>query len=410
MAVLEPRAIEKLPRQPDKIWPGFLQLIYDQSGITLWTVAILALIVAILFGLIWLFCCYPPQPSNDEVHFTNGGTGENAILVDAASGSPPWNDHDFMGPGGSNISLGANVTGTGEIIAFAHGWRPTLREHVDWKDSTTRVDFTFENELAIPIDIWILKSLHPYDPENVADYAQPNHARLSVSDTNAIWESEAAGLVLDPGGSTFGNIHNATEDPDAAPEAYPDLLHFTCDHATTTVYDRNGDPSPNAENIQHKIGYTPNRINVYIVDSVYGSVSAGVHCGEIALDQQWGLIALGHLHSSHLLAHEIGHALSLGHVNDRIAGTTLPGFDGQNVMHSDTPTRRFLTEGQTFRQVLDPLSAVARVYNARQPLSPERAGVDCPSFLAAHIDHPRYNVCPTLGRRLRADNGMGPGP
>lgn len=403
--MLEPRAIEKLPCQSDQKWSGFLQPIYNQSGVTLWTVAILALIVVILAGLIWLFCCYPPRPSYDEVHFTNGGTGENAVLVDAAGGSPPWNDHDFKEPGGSNISLGANATGTGEIIAFAHGWRPTLKETVDWKDYATRVDFTFESELTIPIDIWILKSPDPYDPENVAEYAQPNHARLSVSDTNTIWESESAGLVLDAGIPNYDYIHDATADPDA-----PALLQFTCDHATTTVYDRNGNPSPNTENIQHKIGYTPNRINVYIVLSVYGSDRSGIHCGETALDQQWGLIALGYRHNTHLLTHEIGHALSLGHVDDRSTRTPLPRFDELNVMHSDTSTRRFLTEGQTFRQVLDPLSAVERVYHARQLLSPGRAVVDCPAFLAAHVNHPRFNVCPTLGRRLWADNGMGPGP
>ena len=41
-----------------------------------------------------------------------------------------------------------------------------------------------------------------------------------------------------------------------------------------------------------------------------------------------------------LLSHEIGHALSLLHVNGQ------PTFNQTNVMHNASNTRQFLTEGQ----------------------------------------------------------------
>ncbi len=369
-----------------------------QGGFTIWVLGLFAFLIAILLLLAWVFCC-----RYDEIRFANGTADGNAVLVDASSGSPPWNDKDFLGLDSQNISLQANVSGTGEIIGFSHGRRPTLLEAVDWGSGAKTVTFTFENELVIPIDIWIVKG--PYNPQDNAEYAQPNHALLSVYDTNElIWRPEAAGLVLD------AYIHNATGDPDAS-----DFYNFTCADAVTTIVDPyTGAEPPNTNNIQHKIGYISNRINVYFVDTVDGSRTAGVHCGNSGRYHDWGLIAMASETRTHLLAHEIGHALSLGHVNTNYNScedvSPVPGFNEYNVMHDCTVDRRFLTEGQTYRQVINPTSAIERLYHQRQAMRASRASLDCPAFFAGDTNHPRYSICPTLGRRLWADGALAPGP
>lgn len=372
---------------------------HDQRGFTIWSIGFILFLAGLLMILAWLFCC----PAYDEVRFTNPSQEGNAILVDAAAGSPPWNDKDFLGSDSSNISLRANVSGIGEIIGFAHGRRPTLLEGVDWGSRAGTVTFTFEDELVIPVDIWIVKG--PYNPQNETVFAQPNHALLSVYDTNElIWRREAGGLVLE------AYVHNATSDIDAS-----GFYDFSCTDAVTTIVDPyTGAESPNTNNIQHKIGYTPNRINVYFVDTVDGSGTAGVHCGNYGRYQDWGLIAMARETRTHLLAHEVGHALSLGHVNTNYnycgVVTPVPGFDEYNVMHDCTVDRRFLTEGQTYRQVINPSSAIERLYHQRQAMTASRASVDCPVFLSGDTGHPNYAVCPTLGRRLWADGVLAPGP
>jgi hypothetical protein len=98
---------------------------------------------------------------------------------------------------------------------------------------------------------------------------------------------------------------------------------------------------------------------------------------------------MGRNASDHLFSHEIGHAFSLGHVN---ALTMF--FDTTNVMHNASNNRNFLTEGQTFRAVVNTGSVINGVYNARPGLITRNCGNSTDTTVAD---------CPAVQKRIWAD-------
>jgi hypothetical protein len=97
-----------------------------------------------------------------------------------------------------------------------------------------------------------------------------------------------------------------------------------------------------------------------------------------------------------LMAHELGHAFNLSH-------TTGPGsvglFDTTNVMHNNSSSREYLTEGQNYRVVYDALSSINDLYRVREG-QPTRA---CPHhYVESNL------TCPPIQKRIWADGASWP--
>jgi hypothetical protein len=87
-----------------------------------------------------------------------------------------------------------------------------------------------------------------------------------------------------------------------------------------------------------QVGEEAGKINVYYIRSVNGNQ------GQRCLDGNSDVLLIGAAgNDSETLAHELGHALSLGHWNDT------QGFAGDNLMLSPGSNRDSISIGQCFR-------------------------------------------------------------
>ena len=292
----------------------------------------------------------------DKVHITNAGSGENGILLDGTTGGSFHNDDRFTSPPGSDIAPG-DYSGAGELIGYTNDHAPTLVPGVDWGGGDVTVGLNFQNKYFVPFFIWIVQG--PFATENSV-------AINACIRTSQIWHDERQGI----GFSTF-NVSDQTANGNAA-----NFTAFDCSKAS---------------NMKTQIGFNNGGVNVYYVNTVdFGSGPAttnGVWCGG-------NVVAMGKDASDHLFSHEIGHAFSLEHVN-----TLTTFFDTTNVMHNASNDRRFLTEGQTFRAVVNSGSVINTVYNSR----PGQVTRTC----ATSTDTTNAQ-CPAIQKRIWADGANWP--
>lgn len=298
----------------------------------------------------------------DTITLSNGDCGENGTIVDGYVGTTFHNDYGPpVTPSGQAIQLAiGNLVDPGEVIAFTNNRPPTLKTPAGWTTNPNdNVSFSFEPKYSIPVKVWIVHG----------DYnSQKSRAELARDRTNQIWRDERQGIELD---TALFNITNETMTSNAA-----HFLAFDCTKANEF------NPTTN---IQGLIGFHPGMINIYFVNTVSWPASSptttrGVYCGTS------GIIAIGSAGSLELLAHELGHAFALEHVG-------LLGFPTTNVMHEASMIRHYLTEGQTFRAVVNGYSKINDInfYNKRPGLVTR---FDCAL---------NTNGCPPLQTRLWPD-------
>ena len=249
-----------------------------------------------------------------------------------------------------------------EIIAFTNDRRPEFVSFL-WQWGEDIVAIRFREPIGIPLTIWIVTG--PFNQQRL-------HAQEAVLRTTSIWRRERAGL-------RFVNdirIINATNNPQAANRA-------------------NVPGNPTEANtwgpLRNQIGFEAGRLNVYWVNTVDGNTGTG-----------WSnfgpQIVMGRLTGDELLVHEIGHALSLRHVNttDENSPDVLAMFDDTNIMHNASNVRAFITEGQTVRMHMNPTSIVWTLLPDVGQASPRP---ECP--------HLAFNgACPVIYRRIWADGAF----
>jgi len=266
------------------------------------------------------------------------GSGEylNDVAVVAAGDTAPVGIFRSM-PGGND-----------EILVFGPDRRPAMLRPAPWTAGIDTLIVVLEEPIALDLTVWIVKG--PFD-------SQSARARAAIDTTLSIWADQNAGLAFDS-----VEVVDATGDPDAS--RFFEL---------TLCNSQSG--------LESLIGRRTGRLNVYYVGTVDGGTDRGRAC-PIGGDHAIMAERSGH----ELLAHEIGHLLSLTHT-DAISAL----FDPSNVMHSASSRRRYLTEGQTFRQQFDTNSVLNAIYRLRSAQARS-----CPLSQADAL-------CPAIENRIWAD-------
>jgi len=289
----------------------------------------------------------------DAVHISSHVTGSFGLTVDGQRSSGTFNDYAVVSPQ-ATATLGVVVgpPSNAQVVVYAADGR-TATAQARWTPGVDTLDIALEPALVLDATLWIVRG--PF-----AD--QRGRALSAVQSTRTIWSGERAGLVLDS-----VEVVDATADPDAG-----DFRHLT-------LCQSKGD-------LEARIGHRPGRLNIYYVETVDGGTARGRAC-PIGGDH----IIMAEASRHELLSHEIGHLLSLTHTD-----AIVQLFDRSNVMHSASSQRRYLTEGQVFRQQFDPNSVVNNLWAMRS--SEAR---NCPRDVV-------NAECPAIELRLWSDGSFPP--
>jgi hypothetical protein len=290
----------------------------------------------------------------DTIKVTGGDGAEIGVLADGTAAASFRNDDRATGADGAAIAVGPFEAGPGEAIAYTVGHPPTLNTPA-WTSGNDAVTFAFEPKYRVKFRIWVVKG--PF-----AD-GQTKAVNACIR-TSQIWRDERQGVSF----SAF-DITDSTGNAKAA-----NYLAFDCSKVGS---------------IKTDIGFDSNAVNVYWVNTVdFGSGAAtsnGVWCGGNVVAMGWNVL-------DHLFSHEVGHAFSLEHVN-----ALTSDFDTTNVMHNASNSRSFLTEGQTFRAVVNTGSVVNSLGG--------RTGTTRSCGNSTSTTDPQ---CPAVQKRIWADGAAWP--
>lgn len=284
---------------------------------------------------------------------TSGST-PIGVLVDGLQGNAVLDDEGFVA-GGTSAEVGAVRPASvgNEVVVFGRNREPTLASPVPWSLGVDTVSVPGQGNLRPNVTVWIVKG--PFSQQRA-------RAVDAIQTTDAIWSAQYTGLDM-------GSVEyvDATSDSDAS-------SFFTFDGCGRRA------------EMEQQIGHRSGRLNIYYVERVDGGSARGRACpigGDFAV--------MAESSGNELLAHEIGHLLSLTHI-DHLTGD----FDRSNVMHSASSVRQYLTEAQIYRAHFNPNSTV----NQHLGLRPGRAQRSCAREQVSA-------TCPRIALRLWND-GMFP--
>jgi hypothetical protein len=336
----------------------------------------------------------------DSITLNNTTLGQqNGVWVNGIANGAQWNHEtfspqnsaEFPTPGSSDsvtIPMSGNVQksppGTqngNEVVAFALQRPVAIQTDVPWTDFTDNIQLTFNNEIEVHIQFWILQTPHANGPD----------AQIFVA--QSIYRMQHTGIK-----PVLAGIGDETSDPAAA-----QFLSFTCDTL----------PSQQQQLRQlQSHWFNAEAVNVYFVNLVDvhkgGTIAQSCQTGEPIPGLNMGGIVISSHPNPDTLAHELGHQMGLAHVGgDR---SVVLDFNGNNLMWGNGLARStdFLTEGQIFRMHLSTYSLL------NSGLRPGLLKRDCELeeslnliFFAYAFDTPTLG-CPALNKRIFAEGSQQP--
>jgi hypothetical protein len=284
----------------------------------------------------------------DVILVRNTTPNDNGFLIDGSSARGAVNDRGVVTADSVAEVILSLAPQTNETAVFTRG-RPPVLAQAGWTSGTDTVNVTFPAPMSVPITIWVVKG--PYNQ-------QAARAADAVATTISIFDEERLAI-----GFSEVEFIDATGDPDAA-----GLHNHTLCNSQLQL--------------TNAIGKRAGRINIYYVGVLDNGTDRGRACPGA------DFIIMAERSGHELLAHEIGHTFTLGHVDGD------PQYNQTNVMHSASNTRRYFTEGQVFRSHYNSSSSVRFVYSLRS--DPVR---NCSDFQQSP-------GCPALVRRLWDDGSF----
>jgi hypothetical protein len=298
------------------------------------------------------------QTQFDHILLSNTSASENGILV-SGQANPAWNYHAEVSSTASFLLGPLSLSNANnEVVAFTNHRAVAIAPQVPWTTGVDTVKVPLTGPIAIDVTVWIL-----YDPH----HTQANRVMVMKLAAISIWEQERVGV-------TFGAFD--IKDVTSHSLASADRKFANCFSQT---------------NFQKDFPPDSGRVNVYMLETVEQSAGQGESCGFGT-----GFIVMGKNPVDELLAHEIGHNLSLEHPDG------LPTFDDTNVMYSASNNRQYFTEGQLFRAHMTSYSVLNNIFHAFQA-RPNQITRDC-----AQNSLPTDPMCPTIDRRVWADGPFPP--
>ena len=309
----------------------------------------------------------------DTITIHNGGSGQNGVLYDQDNSfqkapAPPLAPQNA----GTVFSIGDMTDPPGEVVAFGDARPPTLKSGVQWSTGTDNVDITFPNEYAIDVYVWI-----------IARGFDTAIARAAGDRTTTIWSNEKQGI-------RFNSFPIADRSQDSDLQSVDLTMPISCS---------------SVPNLSGNNRFIPHAVNVYYVPIVQSAQEgeSGSDYGESCTGQNDGInaILMGIETGPDLLAHEIGHAFAIEHVDNP---NWTRYFTSTNVMYSASASRNFLTEGQTFRSVINSGSVINDPFAYKLGSST----LTCESFTqydvgTGTVKQAQRDNCPVLETRIWPD-------
>lgn len=258
------------------------------------------------------------RDAGDRIVISGATSGTIGVLVRKDAGVTPYT---LVWPD-TVLTLLPRVSQGGweEVTAFTVG-HPPVSVLRPWTDGVDTVRLAFRPPIAVPFAIWVT-----YDSDTSAARARHD---LSVLDT--FWRTQMTGLRV-------GNVRI---------ESAPALM-FVCGEDTRGYIDRSA-------------------INVYYLNYRDGPVACDASIIRMHANNPFSFAD----QYQFILAHEVGHAMSLAHF-----------FNSGNVMWPQSPMGGELTTGQIYWMHFDSwgaLNAVLGIHPAAERHCEWPAGVYCPA-------------------------------
>ena len=220
---------------------------------------------------------------------------------------------------GNNLRANDECLSEGAIFSESHG--ALLKKNVDrWTDADNDALFFDPPEvLKIPTVVWIVDG-NKFPLSRFA--TEKSDVKGEISHANKIYKNSKCGIEIDV--VEYVDKTDALKDP---------TISVGCGMFEDTL--------------KKNVGYRPNRMNVYVVNTLKSDERSGVACK--AETENVILISRDHRKRS-TIAHEFGHWLSLDHTTSK----RLPAVNPENIMCNDEGADgNMLTAGQCYRVNFD---------------------------------------------------------